>query len=68
MFTSDDRDRVRRRVLEMAEADGRVVGGAALGSLALGEGDRWSDLDLMFAVADGVSVSDVLEDWSRMLR
>ncbi len=67
MFTSDDRDRVRERVLEMADADGRVVGGAALGSLALGEGDRWSDLDLMFAVADGVPVSDVLEDWSRTL-
>jgi len=48
----------------MAEADARVVGGAVLGSLALGEGDRWSDLDLMFAVVDDVPVREVVEAWS----
>jgi predicted nucleotidyltransferase len=64
VFTVDDRDRVRDRILEMASSDPRVVAGAVLGSLAHGEGDRWSDLDLTFAVADGVSVVDVLEAWS----
>ena len=66
-FTVEDRERVRDRVLELAEADERVVGGAVVGSVALGDGDRWSDLDLTFAVADGVAVEDVLADWSRML-
>ena len=47
--------------------DHRVVAGAVVGSLALDEGDRWSDLDLTFAVADGVPVADVLEDWSRVV-
>jgi hypothetical protein len=36
-----------------------------VGSLAHYEGDRWSDLDLMFAVADNVPVTEVLEAWSR---
>ena len=66
-FTVADRERVRDRVLELAEADERVVSGAVVGSLALGDGDRWSDLDLTFGVADGIAVEDVLEDWSRTL-
>lgn len=67
MFSVEERDRVRDRVLEMASADSRVVSGAVVGSLALGGGDRWSDLDLMFAVADGAPVAEVLADWSRSL-
>jgi hypothetical protein len=38
-----------------------------VGSLAHDEGDRWSDLDLTFAVADGYPVLDVLQDFSRNL-
>ena len=53
------------RVLEMAAADPRVVAAAVVGGLADGGGDRWSDLDLTFAVADDVPVSDVLADWTR---
>jgi hypothetical protein len=51
----------------MATADDRVVAGALVGSLAHGEGDRWSDVDITFAVADGVAIIDVLEDWSASL-
>jgi hypothetical protein len=65
VFTVEERDRVRDRVLELAGDDARVVAGAVIGSLAHDDGDRWSDLDLTFAVADGVSVADVLEDWTR---
>ena len=67
MFSIQDRDRIRDRVLQMAESDARVVAGAVVGSLALSDGDRWSDLDLTFAVADDVSVGDVLEDWTTSL-
>ncbi len=65
VFTVDERDRVRDRVLELAAADERVVAGAVIGSLAHDDGDRWSDLDLTFAVSDRASVTDVLEDWTR---
>lgn len=67
MFTVEQRGALRDRVLTLAEADSRVVAGAVVGSLALGGGDAFSDLDLTFAVADGVSVAAVLDDWTRML-
>jgi len=65
MFSVQDRDRIRGYVLQLAGSDERVVAGAMVGSLALGGGDRWSDLDLTFAVVDHVSMFDVLEDWTR---
>ncbi len=67
MFSVDDRQRAHERVLALAENDSRVVGGAVVGSLAITDGDRWSDLDLTFAVADGAAVDDVLADWTRAI-
>ena len=68
MFTVEQRDALRERVLALAEQDRRVVAGAAVGSLADDSGDEFSDLDLTFAVADDVSVAEVLGDWTRRLR
>ncbi|TMC50402.1 MAG: nucleotidyltransferase domain-containing protein [Chloroflexi bacterium] len=67
MFTLEERDALRDRVLTLADEDRRIVAGAAVGSLAFGGGDRFSDLDLTFAVADDVSVAEVLDDWTRTL-
>lgn len=64
MFSIEDRNRVRDHVLERAKADIRVVAGAVVGSLAKSEGDRWSDLDLTFGVAEGVALRDVLDDFT----
>jgi hypothetical protein len=65
VFTVDQRDALRDRVLRMAKDDERVLAGAAVGSLALGGGDRHSDLDLTFGVA--ADVPAVLDDWTREL-
>src|SRR5512134_2868494 len=65
LFSIQDRNLLQDHVLKLAASDARVVAGAVVGSLALGEGDRWSDLDLTFAVADDISVFEVLEDWTR---
>src|SRR5437762_12413917 len=67
MFSVSDRDRIRDRVLHLAASDARLVAGALVGSLAHGQGDRWSDLDLTFAVADNLPLLDVLDDWTRTL-
>jgi hypothetical protein len=67
MFTVMERDRIRDRLLQLARADARIVAGAVVGSLALDEGDRWSDLDLTFAVAEDAPVSGVLDDWTHRL-
>lgn len=67
MFTIEQRDALRDHVLRLAQQDGRVVAGAAVGSLALGGGDRYSDLDLTFAIADRVPVAEVLDEWTGRL-
>src|SRR5438034_10945800 len=67
MFTVEQRDALCERVLRVAEEDERVVAGAAVGSLAVDGGDRFSDLDLTFGIADRVPVADVLDDWTRTL-
>lgn len=68
MFTVEQRDALRDRVLRLAEADHRVVAAAVVGSLAVdGGGDRFSDLDLTFGIADHVPVTGVLDDWTTRL-
>jgi len=64
MFTVEDRRRVRESLLEKARHDERVVAGAEIGATARGGGDRWSDLDLTFGVADHASTAEVLADWT----
>jgi hypothetical protein len=67
VFTIEERNAARERVLAQADADPRVVAGAEVGSLALGGGDRWSDLDLTFALEDGTAIDEVLADWTQVL-
>ncbi len=67
MFTVDQRNALRERVLRLGKADDRIVAGAVVGSLAVDGGDRFSDVDLTFAVADHVPVADVLGDWTTRL-
>ncbi len=66
MFATEDRERIRELLVEKARSDPRVVAAAAVGSSA-SDGDRWSDLDLTFGVADGVAVEAVLADWTQTL-
>jgi hypothetical protein len=67
VFTVEQRDALREHVLQLAEEDERVVAGAAVGSLAVDGGDRFSDLDLTFSIADDVPTTEVLDDWTRTL-
>jgi len=62
MFTVEERDRIRERILALAGDDARIVAGAELGSAAAGAVDRYSDLDLSFAVEDGTPPLRVLDD------
>jgi hypothetical protein len=67
VFTVEQRDALREHVLRLAEEDERVVAGAAVGSLALDGGDRFSDLDLTFGIDDEVPLAQVLDDWTSKL-
>jgi hypothetical protein len=66
VFTVEQRDALRERLLRLADEDERAVAGAAVGSLAVDGGDRFSDLDLTFGIA-GAPVDEVLDDWTRTL-
>jgi hypothetical protein len=67
VFTVEQRDALREHLLRLAEEDEHVVAGAAVGSLAVDGGDRFSDLDLTFGIADHVPVAGVLDVWTRTL-
>lgn len=67
MFTTNQRDHVRQYVLEMAQSDPRVTGGAIIGSLAAGAEDRWSDIDITFGIASGNAIETVIDDWTQLL-
>jgi len=67
MFTAEQREQVRQRVLELAQSDPRVIAGALTGSMAFGGGDEWSDIDVAFGIAEGITPEAVLDDWTHVL-
>lgn len=67
MFTAEERDRLRREILERAAEDRRISGAAITGSAAAAGEDRWSDIDLAFGVRDAGALPAVLEDWTRFM-
>jgi hypothetical protein len=65
VFTPEERDRIRERLLELAKADERITGAALTGSAADGTEDRWSDVDLFFGVSESADFDAVLADWTQ---
>ena len=66
MFTIEQRDYMRDRVLSLARSDPRVTAGACTGSTAVGTEDEWSDIDVYFGIADGINPETVLQDWTEV--
>src|SRR4051812_15449287 len=64
MFTPEQRGRLRSDLLTRATSDPRISGAAITGSAAAEREDRWSDIDLAFAVADTTELPNVLSDWT----
>jgi hypothetical protein len=64
MFSAGRREEVRALLLERARSQPSIVAAAITGSAARGAEDRWSDVDLFFGVADGVTVPDAVASWS----
>ncbi len=67
VFDPREREALRARLLRRAEDDPRISAAALIGSAASGREDRWSDIDLMVAVAAGHEVDDVLAAWTRSM-
>jgi hypothetical protein len=66
VFTVAERDRVRARLLELAQDDPDVVAAAITGSYAATGGDEWSDIDLAFGIRG--ELSPALEKWTGVMR
>ena len=64
MYTPEQRDEIRDRLLDRARADDRVTGAALTGSAALGNEDRWSDVDVFLGVAESANLDEVVADWT----
>jgi hypothetical protein len=67
MFTVEFRAQVRDALVEKARGDPRIESAAAVGGSAEGDGDRWSDLDLSFGVANNAR-DEVIADWTADVR
>lgn len=65
MFSVEERDAVRDRLLALAGSDPAIVGAAVTGSHAAGGGDRWSDVDLMLGVEGPVDAA--LRRWTGLI-
>lgn len=65
MFTTEEREHLRQRLLARAQSDDSITGAAFTGSYAVGEGDRWSDTDLVLAVRG--DLTPTLERWTGWL-
>jgi hypothetical protein len=66
VFTVEERDAVRERLLALARDDAAVVAAAITGSHVIGGGDEWSDIDLSFGIAG--ELDPVMERWATTLR
>lgn len=66
IYTAEERGGLVTTVADLLRGDTRVEGVILVGSLANG-GDRWSDIDLLVAVADGDNVGEVADGWRARL-
>jgi hypothetical protein len=64
VYTVEERERLREKLVAAARADPRISGAAVTGSAALGASDRWSDLDLAFGISDPGRLHEALSEWT----
>jgi hypothetical protein len=67
VFTSEERGRLRDRLVSAAKADPRIIGVALAGSSAHGREDRWSDIDLALGLDADADHTEVVTDWTERL-
>ena len=65
MFSQDEREKLRRDLLDRARRDQRISGGAITGSASRDALDRWSDIDLAFGVHQPDELLPTLDDFTR---
>ncbi|MBX3144814.1 MAG: nucleotidyltransferase domain-containing protein [Trueperaceae bacterium] len=64
MFTPTQRSSLLKELIRAAEDDDSVVGAVQVGSLAKGDGDEWSDIDLMLRIEPEGDMDAVVARWT----
>jgi hypothetical protein len=67
MYAPADRNRIRKSIIDVAQADERIIGGALTGSAASDREDYWSDIDLAFGVAPNADFNQTISDFSELM-
>jgi hypothetical protein len=67
MFAPADRNRIRESIIDVAQSDERIIGGAVTGSAASDREDHWSDIDLAFGVAPNADFDQTITDFSEFM-
>src|SRR4051794_23891308 len=65
MFTAEQREQTRQRLLALAEQDDEILGAAITGSHAVGTEDAWSDIDIAIGIHGDLAAA--LARWSGVL-
>jgi hypothetical protein len=67
-FLPEDREAIKEALLEIARRDPRISAAAVTGSGSVDRLDRWSDIDLAFAVRDGADLVATIRDFTQIMR
>jgi hypothetical protein len=63
LYTPEERDETAALLLDLLRQDERIERADLSGSGAQGYADRWSDVDLLVSVAEGVDQQQVADNW-----
>lgn len=67
MFSEADRAELLEELICAARGDASVVAAAVVGSVARGEVDRWSDIDLALRLKPGLDPFEVALSWTELV-
>lgn len=67
IFTPDDRERLRAKLVSAAQRDPSLCGAAHTGSAASSRLDRWSDIDLALCLKPAAPRDHVISAWTELL-
>ena len=67
IFTPEEREQLRSKLVLAAEADSRIIAAAHTGSGAAGTVDKWSDIDLALSLAPDATSEEVLASRTKVM-
>lgn len=67
-YCIEEREQIQNFIIKLAKSDNRISDAAIVGSQSIGNNDKWSDIDLTFGVKNNVPITNLLIDWTEILK